>query len=111
MLLVGSDTNGEYSTATPRYPMANLFHNIVTSWITNGIIDSKHRQYLLIIMKKLIATCKKMPTMEDYQLYYSAFIAILDYTINNDNQHTSNDVVMSYGFPFDIDAHGKHVLT
>lgn len=87
---------------------ANLSHNIVIGWIANGIIDSKQRQYP--VLKKVIAICKKVPKMEDYELNYSAFDALLDYTVNNENQHISDEVCMSYGFPSDIDAHGESVV-
>ena len=86
----------------------NLSENIVKGWTENGIIDAKHRQYPVI--KKMIATCKKIDKLEDFQRYFSAFDGLLDYTVNNGNQHISDEVFMSYGFPSDTDAYGETVI-
>ena len=61
-------------------------------------------------LHKMIATCKKMPTPEDYQRYYSAFNALLHYTVDNNNQHIPDEVFMSYGFPADVDGYGETVV-
>lgn len=43
--------------------LSTLSDNITSGWIANGIIDTKNRKYP--VMKKIIATCKKIPTLDD----------------------------------------------
>ena len=84
---------------------SSLLDNVISGWKANGIIDSKFHKYPNL--HKMIATCKKIPKPSDYALYFSAFDALLRYTVDNDNQHIPDEVFMSHGFPADIDAYGE----
>ena len=79
--------------------------NVVKGLIENGMLDPVNRR--MPVFKKLMATNKKVPTIEQYQLYKAAFKPLMHYSYNHGMRLIPDSVYFENGFAYDVDRYKK----
>ena len=79
--------------------------HIQHGFIVGGVIDTYHHRYP--DLNKIIATCQKEPSKEEYQLCLNTFPALLDIMVKKG--FVPDTVFEEYQFPVDRDILGKVV--
>lgn len=82
--------------------------NVIAGYVANGFIDEKYARFPLF--EKVVATCKKMPKLHEFNMFKSTFNPLMHYSYDNGNQYIGDRVFMEYGFPADIDANGEEKI-
>ncbi len=83
--------------------------NVIAGYVANGFIDKKYARFPLF--EKVVATCKKMPKLHEFNMFKSTFNPLMHYSYDkNGNQYIGNSVFMEYGFPADIDTNGEEKI-
>jgi hypothetical protein len=57
----------------------------------------------LPVFQKIVSTCKKIPTVDNFKLYSLTFNTLMNYSYSQGNAYISDHVFMSHEFPADID--------
>jgi hypothetical protein len=79
--------------------------NIIAGYVANGFIDVTCRT--LPVFQKIVSTCKKITTVDDFKLYSLTFNALMNYSCSQGNASISDHAFMSHWFPADINAYGN----
>ena len=75
---------------------------IMEGFLANGMVDSKFQRYP--DFHKLLATCRKDPTVDEYKNCVENVPVLYQHVINNG--HIPDDIFESLGFPLDMDEEG-----
>jgi hypothetical protein len=59
------------------------------------------------VLHKLISTCKKVPSLVEYNMYLSRFDSLMKLSYNHVNHYLSDRDFIDQGFCADIDAYGN----
>jgi hypothetical protein len=62
------------------------------------------------VLHKLISTCKKVPSLAEYNMYLSRFDSLMKLSYNHGNQYLFDHDFVDQGFCADIDAYGNEKI-
>ncbi len=78
-------------------------NNIIHGFISNGFLDDKSHWFP--VMNKILGTCCRMPTKEQYDACLSTFPILFEHFYNDG--HVSDKLFEQHGIPKDIDIFGS----
>ncbi len=82
--------------------------NVQSGFIASGMIDA--HGLCMPVLYKLISTCKKVPSLSEYNMYRSRFDSLMKLSYNHGNQYLSDCDFIDQGFCADIDAYGNEKI-